>query len=175
MVLSKDFFKRPTVTVARELLGKYLVCERNGKRIALRIIETEAYDGSHDLACHASKGRTSRTDVMFGPAGVWYVYLIYGMYDMLNIVTGDREYPAAVLIRGVERYDGPGKLTKALDITRKLNSLPATKKSGLWIEDRGERVSKRDIITGSRVGVAYAKEYAHKPWRFSLKCDKISK
>lgn len=167
--LQEDFFERSVLKVAPDLLGKYLVRQYRGQRTTLRITETEAYDGMHDLACHASKGRTPRTDVMFGSAGVWYVYLIYGMYDMLNIVTGPEEHPAAVLIRGVECYDGPGKLTKALHVTRALNRKPARKTSRLWIEDRGEMVAKKDIVTGPRIGVAYAGEWADKPWRFRLK------
>jgi DNA-3-methyladenine glycosylase len=168
-VLGRTFFERSVLEVAPDLLSKYLVREYRGKRMAFRITETEAYDGPLDLACHASKGRTARTNVLFGPAGVWYVYLIYGMYDMLNVVTGPRAYPAAVLIRGVEGYDGPGKLTRALGIDRKLNEQPARKASGLWIEDRGETLAKNGILTGPRVGVAYAGKWADKPWRFQIR------
>lgn len=130
------------------------------------ITETEAYHGEDDLACHASKGRTKRTAVMFGPPGRWYVYFIYGMYEMLNIVTGPGSYPSAVLIRGVEGFDGPGKLTRGLMIRGTINAKIAGKATGVWIEDRGMRPLK--IKRGPRVGVAYAGKWAKKPWRFQL-------
>lgn len=171
-VLPRAFFERPTATVARELLGKYLVVRHGDGTVDARmIVETEAYDGFHDRASHASRGETARNGVMFGPPGFWYVYLIYGMYDMLNIVTRERGYPAAVLIRGVEGAEGPGKLTKALGITRtKFNKKSAMKAAGLWIEDRGVCVAPRDIARTPRIGVAYAGEYwAGKEWRFTLK------
>lgn len=130
------------------------------------ITETEAYDGFEDLASHAAKGRTNRTEVMYGEPGRWYVYLIYGMYDMLNIVTGPVDYPSAVLIRGVSGIDGPGKLTRSLRISRAQNAMPAKKESGLWIEARGIVITPSEIQTTPRIGVAYAKEWAEKPWRF---------
>jgi len=99
-IISRDYFNRPTVDVARSLLGKFLVRRLRGKTIAVMISETEAYDGPRDLASHASRGKTPRTSVMFGPAGRFYVYFTYGMHWMLNVVTGPKEYPAAVLIRG---------------------------------------------------------------------------
>ena len=164
-MLEKDFFDKPVLTVARELIGKTLVREVDGVSHALMITETEAYDGEQDLACHASKGRTKRTEVLYGKAGIWYVYLIYGMYDMLNIVCGPEDYPSAVLIRGVEGFDGPGKLTKGLRIHRALNTALATKASGLWIEE-GIVVPDKDILITPRIGVTYAKEWAEKPYRF---------
>ncbi len=167
-MLSPEFFARPTRRVARELLGKYLVRRTDGVTVAYMITEVEAYDGPHDKASHASKGRTARTAVMFGPAGHWYVYLCYGMHWMLNIVTGQEDYPAAVLIRGVEGYVGPGRVTKALGVDRTQNTLSATRASGLWIEDRGVQVPRRRIATAPRIGVAYAKEWADKPWRYTL-------
>jgi len=165
-VLSVDFFERPTRRVARELLGKHLVRRLHGKTNAYMITEVEAYDGYNDLASHASRGRTARTEVMFGKAGHWYVYLCYGMHWMLNIVTGPHEYPAAVLIRGVKGVGGPGRLTKTLGVTKALNARTATRGTGLWIEDRGVRVPKRSIMRTPRVGVSYAKEWAHKPMRY---------
>lgn len=168
-ILGRTFFERRPQVVARELLGKYLVRRfDNGSAKSIKITETEAYDGTKDLACHASKGRTKRTEAMFGPAGHWYVYFVYGMHDMLNVVTGEKEYPAAVLIRGVEDILGPGKLTQRLKITRALNTKPAARASGLWIEDRGSRVRRSDIKTSPRIGVAYAGAWAKKPWRFVL-------
>ncbi|MEX2405670.1 MAG: DNA-3-methyladenine glycosylase [Candidatus Paceibacterota bacterium] len=166
-ILGKEWFNRDAEKVAQELLGKYLICGN----IALPITETEAYVGPQDLASHASKGRTKRTEVMFGPPGHWYIYLIYGMYNMLNIVTREKDYPAAVLIRGAGDYDGPGKLTKALGIDRKFNTQEATSESGLWVEDRGMRVENKDIERTSRIGVGYAKEWSTKPFRYVLKKD----
>lgn len=169
-ILTPAFFDRPVLTVAPQLLGKFLVVGdqvRGGEAAAHLITEVEAYDGVEDLACHASKGRTKRTEVMFGPAGQWYVYLIYGMYDMLNIVTGPVEYPAAVLIRGIEGWTGPGKLTKGLGIDRRFTAQPADEVTGLWLEDRGVEVPPKMITTAPRIGVDYAgPEWAEKPWRF---------
>ncbi len=134
----------------------------------LRITETEAYHGPEDRACHASKGRTGRTEVMFGPAGCWYVYLCYGMHEMLNLVTGPRDWPAAVLIRRVEGVSGPGRVTRALEIDRGLNGAAAEASSGLWIESAEPgTVGEGEIVVGPRVGVDYAgPEWAAKPWRF---------
>lgn len=167
-ILKREFFERPVLEVAPGLLGKYLVREIDGEKRAFMITDVEAYDGEKDLACHASKGRTKRTEVMYGPAGVWYVYLIYGMYDILNIITGEEEYPAGIMFRGLEGVSGPGRLTRELSITRKLNCFPASSKNGLWIEDRGEDVSSKYIQTLPRVGVEYAGIWAKKPYRFVL-------
>jgi DNA-3-methyladenine glycosylase len=170
-ILSRQFFRRPTLTVAKALLGKYLVRHAGDRVLAGRIVEVEAYVGPHDRACHASKGRTARTDVMFGPAGVAYVYLIYGMYHCLNVVTEREGYPAAVLIRGIEQgevIDGPGRVCRLLQIDRTLNRLDLTLGQHLWIEDRGDRVSPSAITAAPRIGVDYAGEWALKPWRFRL-------
>ena len=172
-VLKKDFFDRDTKTVAKELLGKFLVRRVGAKEVARMIIETEAYDGPPDLGSHSAKGRTARTEVLFGAAGVWYVYLIYGLHEMLNVVT--KRVGAAVLIRGIEGYPKPGTLTRAFGIDRSLNEKPAAKKSGLWIEDRGVKISKKDIDATPRVGIAYAGEWAKKPWRFLIKKDALAK
>jgi DNA-3-methyladenine glycosylase len=162
---------RDTVAHARGLIGKYLVRRHDDGREEARLItEVEAYDGEHDLACHASKGRTARTEVMFAPAGVWYVYLCYGVHEMLNLVTGPPGYPAAVLLRGLDGICGPGRLTKALGITRALNAAPAAPASGLWIEDRGPAVPARRLIASPRIGVDYAGPvWSQKPWRFMLR------
>lgn len=170
--LSRSYFSRPTLTVARSLIGKYLV-RRNGKgTLAGKIIEVEAYIGPHDKACHASKGRTERTEVLFGPAGVSYVYLIYGMYHLLNVVTEREEFPAAVLIRAIEvegrLIDGPGKLARAFDIDRSLNRIDLTTGEHLWFEDRGARVPGDRVGTFPRIGIDYAGRWAKKPWRFRL-------
>lgn len=161
-VLDSPFFSRPVLTVAEELLGKYLVCGDEARMVT----EVEAYDGPEDRACHGCHGLTQRTKPLFGPAGHWYVYLCYGMYWMLNIVTNEPGYPAAVLIRGVEGLSGPGKLTKALKIDKRFNGLPAMEGTGLWVEDRGAKVSPSCIERTPRVGVAYAGAWAKKPYRF---------
>lgn len=167
-ILGPKFFSRTADIVAPDLLGKFLVREKGGKREAHLITETEAYDGFDDKASHAAKGKTSRTEVMYGPPGQWYVYFIYGMYEMLNIVCGPKGHPSAVLIRGVEGIDGPGKLTRELGITRTLNAKPATKGNGLWIEDRGILIPKSGMDITPRIGVAYAGDWAAKEWRFVI-------
>ncbi|MBD3248161.1 DNA-3-methyladenine glycosylase [Candidatus Falkowbacteria bacterium] len=169
-ILKKDFFKRPTLIVAKELIGKYLVKKVDGKEMALMITEVEAYDGPRDKASHASRGMTDRNAIMFAEGGYIYVYLCYGMYNMLNFVTGEKDYPAAILIRGVEGFDGPGKLTRHLKIDRSFNKMEICPKSGLWVEDRGEVIAKKDIIRTPRIGVDYAGEiWKNKPYRFVLK------
>lgn len=155
--------------MAKQLLGKYLVRRRGGRMEALMIVETEAYDGFHDKASHAHRGRTQRNAPMFGEAGRWYVYFVYGMHWMLNMVTGGSGYPAAVLIRGLEGLSGPARLTRSFGISGRLNDRPAVEKYGLWIEDRGIRLPVRRIGRGPRVGVAYAGEWAAKPLRFFIK------
>ena len=169
-ILTNRFFNRPTLTVARELLGKFLVVRRGKKEIALMVTEVEAYDGHYDKASHAHRGETARNKVMFGGSGVWYVYFVYGMYNMLNIVTGRDGFPAAILIRGVEGVVGPGRLTKKLKITRAVNGKEASRKTGLWFEDRGIQIKKADIVRTPRVGVHYAGPvWAKKPYRFIIK------
>ncbi|MDP3996741.1 MAG: DNA-3-methyladenine glycosylase [bacterium] len=169
-VLNGSFYNRPVLTVAEELLGKYLVRQSAGKRLAFLITEVEGYDGEKDLACHARRGKTKRTAVMYGEAGHWYVYLCYGMYWMLNIVTGPVGYPAAVLIRGVSSHGGPGKLTRELKIGKSFNSKKAAPEKGLWIEDRGVRVMPEKILKTARVGISYAGPlWSKKKWRFVLK------
>lgn len=166
-VLRQDFFNRPTLKVARELLGKFLVRKINKKIVAMIITDVEAYVGHHDKASHASRGKTLRNTPMFGKAGYWYVYFTYGMHWMLNIVTEREDYPAAILIRGVADISGPARLTKFLEIDKKLNAKIASQKSGLWIEDRGIKISPRQISKSKRVGVPYAGEWKDKLWRFT--------
>ena len=136
--------------------------------MAFMITEVEAYDGPEDKACHAHRGKTERNAVMFGPAGVWCVYFCYGMHWMLNIVTGSVGYPAAVLIRGVEGFSGPGILTKHLHIDKRLTNKRADRSAGLWIENRGLVIPKERILRTRRVGVAYAGAWSRKPYRFIL-------
>ncbi len=169
-MLNSNFFKRDVLSVAPELLGKFLVKKEKEKEIKMIITEVEAYDGEQDKACHASKGSTGRVEVMYGPAGVWYVYLVYGMYHMLNVVTGEIDYPSAVLIRGTKEVSGPGRLSKALSIDKGFNNKDLSKETGLWIEE-GLFVPSEEIVRTSRIGVSYAKEWADKPYRFIWKKD----
>ena len=133
------------------------------------LTEVEAYDGPEDLASHASKGRTPRTEVMFGPAGVFYVYLIYGMHWMLNVVTGEPGYPAAVLIRGTTNISGPGRITARLQIDKSLNGRPAKKSSGLWFENHSIVIPVELIETTPRIGVEYSVDWSRVPYRFILR------
>jgi DNA-3-methyladenine glycosylase len=168
--LGRLFFRQDAIKLARALIGKILVHRIRGKDYRARIVETEAYLGPHDLASHSSKGRTKRTEVLFGPAGHAYVYLIYGRYDMLNIVAGRTGSAQAALIRAAEPLDdwqadlsGPGKLTRALRITRSQNGLDLT----------GERLFLLDFLDdqprikkSKRIGVEYAKEWKDVLLRF---------
>ena len=167
-ILDQSFFARPALIVARELLGKYLVRRRRKTKRVAMISEVEAYIGPHDLACHGRFGRTARTEVMYGPAGHWYVYLCYGIHWMLNVVTDEVDWPAAVLFRAAGDFTGPGKLTKALSIDRRLNARPAARSSGLWIEDRGIVIRRSQIQRTPRIGVDYADQWKEKPYRFVL-------
>ena len=163
--LSYDFYHRPCPEVARDLVGKVLVHGEN----QLRISETECYCGEHDTACHASRGRTKRTEVMYMEAGTVYVYLCYGMHWMLNIVTGEENQPEAVLIRACVEANGPGKLTKALGIPGNLNR-GSILGDELWVEDDGFVCG---VVTDKRVGIGYAsQEDQDKPWRFILDASK---
>jgi DNA-3-methyladenine glycosylase len=170
--LPLDFYDRPALKVARDLLGKVLVRSEQGRTWRGRIVETEAYVGEHDLACHAAKGRTARTDVLYGPPGRAYVYLIYGMYHCFNVVTLPRGEAAAVLVRGLEplqgfepgaRTDGPGRLCRAMGITLRHNRLDLGGEV-LWLED-APAVPARRVARGPRVGVDYAGTWAKKPYR----------
>lgn len=167
MRLEYGFFHRDCPVVARDLVGKLLVRKTTNGLLQLRITETEAYCGEEDTACHAHKGRTQRTEVLYGPAGTVYVYLCYGIHWLLNIVTGEAEHPEAVLIRACAQAPGPGRLTKTLGITGALNRADITTCPELWIEDDGYRC---DVVTGKRVGIGYASEDdQNRPWRFILK------
>ena len=164
--LDHDFYHRECLDVARDLVGKILVRKVGNRELRLRICETEAYCGESDTACHAHKGRTARTEVLYGEAGTIYVYLCYGMHWMLNIVTGEKEYPQAVLIRACIDANGPGKLTKAMDITGALNRLSILETKDLWIEDDG---CSFEILTDKRVGIGYAaQEDQDRLWRFKM-------
>jgi len=170
--LSRSFYARETLTVARELIGMHLVHRGPAGLQVGRIVETEAYKGPNDLAAHSARGRrTARTEVMFGPPGHAYVYLIYGFWNCLNVVTADHGVPHAVLLRGLEPVaaidqttHGPGLLCRALHIDRALNGTDLTL-SQLWIE-RPADYRKPRIERATRIGVDYAGAWAAKPWRF---------
>lgn len=175
MILRAEFYQRPALRVARELLGKFLVVRKKSGKIVVRMItEVEAYDGARDKASHASNGKTERNKVMFEDGGIWYVYFIYGMHHMLNVVVGKKNYPAAILIRGVKDADGPGKLTRVLGIGRHFNGLPASRSTGLWIENRGMYPPRSSVKTSPRIGVAYAGPvWSKKHYRFFLNSHDI--
>jgi DNA-3-methyladenine glycosylase len=181
----RPFYEQPTLDVARQLLGKYLVRRHDDGMTIGRIVETEAYIGPEDKACHASRGRTPRTQVMFGRAGHAYVYFVYGFHHILNIVTEAADFPAAVLIRAVEPLQGvalmelrrgtkerrnlasgPGKLCQAFAIDRTLNGDDICGRV-LYLEDRGDPAPR--LVTTPRIGVDYAGEWKHKPWRFVVR------
>ena len=184
MKIPRSFYEQSTLDVARQLLGKYLVRKHPEGATVGRIVETEAYIGPEDKACHASRGRTPRTEIMFGPAGHAYVYLVYGFHYMLNIVTEQKDFPAAVLIRAVEPVrgialmrkrrgieeprqlaSGPGKLCEAFAIGRALNGSDLCG-SVLYVRDDGD--SMPGIVTRPRIGIDYAGKWKHKPWRFLI-------
>ena len=153
--------------LAPKLLGKLLCRKIDGKVIKLEITETECYYGESDTACHASKGRTKRTETLYESGGVAYIYLCYGMHHLFNVVTGEKDFPQAVLIRGVAGYNGPGKLTKVLMIDKSLNGENLITSDRLWLEDAPE-VS--DYTTTPRIGIGYAtEEYKNIHWRFLKK------
>lgn len=186
LLLTEAFFNRPTLVVARELVGKKLVREIDGTQLSGIVVETEAYIGLADTACHASKGRTPRTEVMFGPPGRAYVYFVYGMHFMLNVVTEAEEIPCAVLLRAIaplegqalmQTYrrqpdhltDGPARLCQALAINAGLNRHNLADGKKLWLEDF-QSPAEELIGAGPRIGIAYADPADQlAPWRFWLK------
>ncbi len=183
MKLGRQFYARPTLDVAVDLIGKVLVRSVGIERGAGMIVETEAYVGEDDLACHASRGRTPRTEVMFGRPGYAYVFVVYGTHCCLNAVTERAGYPAAVLIRAIEPVEslawmrnnrqrdcrdtdvgsGPAKLCQAMGVDKNLNGV-SLEEDSLWIEDRS--LDAGVIVAGPRIGVDYAGAYRDKPWRF---------
>jgi DNA-3-methyladenine glycosylase len=186
--LRREFYtRRDVLTIARDLLGKRLVAAAGGRRVSGLVVETEAYAAPADKASHAYGGRrTARTETMYERGGTAYVYFVYGMHHQFNVVTGPAGLPHAVLIRAVEPEEGielmrerrpgkvdreltsgPGKLCRAFGITRDLDGADLTGTS-IWLEDAGRRPTPAEIASGPRVGIAYAEEYAAKPWRFWL-------
>ena len=168
-------FNRPTLTVTRDLLGKFIVRNIDGRERAGMIIEAEAYQGPRDRASHACGGRrTARVEPIYGEGGTAYVYLCYGIHWLLNFATVGKDKPQCVLIRAVlgekqQRVVGPGNVTRYLEIDKRLNGVDVTTSHEMWVEDRGIRVSMRDITRGPRVGVDYAGAYwAARKWRFRI-------
>jgi DNA-3-methyladenine glycosylase len=187
--LPRSFYNRPTLTVARELIGTRLVRIDRGRKLVGLITETEAYISEKDLACHAKAGRTPRTFPMYGEAGHAYVYFTYGNHWMLNVVTEEVDFPAAVLIRAIQPIEGvdlmskrrngrdtfgPGKLTQAMGITKRQNAVDLTESdSGLWIE-AGVKVPNSRVTKSPRVGLNKTPEpWLSKPWRFLVEGWKI--
>ena len=169
--LSAADYRVDAVTAAKALIGAFL-CRRldDGTILRRRITETEAYCGEEDTACHAHKGRTPRTDVMYSSGGCAYIYLCYGMHEMLNIVTGTEGRPEAVLIRGIEGASGPGKLTKLLQIDRTLNREDLIASRRLWLESDGASFK---FTAAPRIGIAYAsKRDQARKWRFTLRSSR---
>ena len=188
MRLNEDFYRQDALTVAQELLGKFIVRETDGQRIKAKIVETEAYLGPEDKGCHAYQNKkTARTEVMFKQGGVAYVYLIYGLHNLFNVVVNDKK-PEAVLIRAVEPRqglemmkenrkiksnkdldltNGPGKLTEALDIDRRFNDYDLISGDKLYLTS--EQSNDFQILSSKRINIDYAEEYKDKPWRFYIK------
>jgi len=175
-VLPRAFFDRPTLSVARDLIGCSLLHDLGGGALRRgRIVETEAYTGRRDRASHAHRGLTARNAPMFGPPGRAYVYLIYGVHHCLNVVTREAGYPAAVLIRALEpleglegpdrRCDGPGRLTRAMGIDLRHNALTLTQ-GPLVLEPRPAGRRRQRTVATPRIGVDYAGPWAARPWRF---------
>lgn len=189
-ILHHEFYNLPTLTIARELIGARLGRVLEGRKLVGLITETEAYIGEEDQACHAKAGRTSRTQIMYGPPGHAYVYFTYGNHWMLNVVTEKEDFPAAVLIRAIQPVEGaelmsarrsgrdtfgPGKLTQAMGITKSENTLDLTEaNSNLWIE-AGVSVPDQSVTIGPRVGLNTVPEpWLSKPWRFLVKGWKLN-
>jgi len=168
--LERSFYTRDVLSVAPELPGKVLVRRyEDGSILRKTILEVEAYRGVEDLACHASKGRTKRTEIMYHTGGMIYMYLIYGMYWMLNFVTGEKETPQAVLIRGIEGFNGPGRLTRGLTLDKSFYGVDLVTSDMIWVEDTGDQQA---IISAKRIGIDYAGDpWKNMNWRFVLTGD----
>lgn len=165
--LQEEFYRQHATVAAPALLGKWLCRRIDDKVLRYRITETECYYSEEDTACHAHKGKTERTKVLYEKGGTSYVYLCYGIHNLFNVVTGEEGFPEAVLIRGVEGYNGPGKLTKALSIDRSLNGISLCDSGQLWIEEDGYLP---EYVCGKRIGIDYATpEYRDILWRFTVK------
>ena len=169
-ILSPKFFQDNILKICPNLLGKYLVRKIEKQKTKYLITEIEAYDGQNDLASHGRFGKTKRNKAMFLQGGHFYVYLIYGMYWMLNIVTGEKDYPAAILIRGTKEINGPGRLTKNLKINKIFDKQIIHPDTNLWIEENNIKNFSKEIIKTPRIGVDYAGPiWSKKLYRFLLK------
>ncbi|MCU4157092.1 DNA-3-methyladenine glycosylase [Carboxylicivirga sp. A043] len=168
--LAQSFYTRDVLTVAPELLGKVLVRQHeNGIRRKYVISEVEAYRGEEDVACHAHKGRTPRTEIMYHSGGNVYVYLIYGMYWLLNFVAGEKDNPQAVLIRGVKEVEGPGRLGRELQLDKSFYGESLINSNRIWVEENRNHPIY-EYATTPRIGIEYASdEWLLKEWRFILK------
>ncbi|RJO60076.1 DNA-3-methyladenine glycosylase [candidate division WS5 bacterium] len=194
--LNRTFFERPATEVAPDLLGKILVRKTKNGIISGKIVETEAYVGEEDLACHARNGKTERNRVMYGEAGLIYIYLIYGIYHNFNIVTAREHVPEAVLIRALEPIDGldlvkknlknfgkvradrdfmrgPGKLCAALNLNKSFYAEDITSSKRIWVEDP-HGGGNLEVETSKRVGIDYADIYRDKLWRYTIKGNKFT-
>lgn len=177
--LSRRFFVNDALTAAKAMLGKYIVRIEGKRKIAGKIVETEAYIGPQDRASHAYKGkRTKRNEIEYLIGGHVYIYLVYGMYWQLNIITGPKNSPECVLIRALEPVDakgknlanGPGKLCRYLKVDKSFYGVDVCRSGKLWLEDSGIRIRKSEIISASRVGIDYAGSYwSRRKWRFYIK------
>jgi len=184
--LDRNFYYQPTLQMARDLLGKRLMRVLNDQRLSGLIVETEAYIGEADKACHASRGRTPRTEVMYGPPGHAYVYFIYGMHHCFNVVTEEEGFPAAILIRALEPLEGlewmrrhrpgrsdgqltngPGKLCAALAVDRTLNGVDLCTSQVFFIEE-GRTVADEEVATSPRIGIRSDEVARSRPWRFYI-------
>ncbi len=165
-ITDSNFFIQDGYELAQQLIGKYLCRNIDGEIIRLSITETECYLGTEDTACHAHKGKTERTKIMWQQGGVCYVYLCYGIHNMLNFISGEKDSPQGVLIRGADRYNGPGKLTKAPKIDRSLNGENLLTSDKIWLE-YGEKLP---YTATPRIGIDYADEKDRNAlWRFVVK------
>ncbi len=164
MRLPKKFYLQSAQILAPALLGKLICIQKGTDVFRYRITETECYQGEDDTACHAHKGKTLRTEMMYREGGYAYIYLCYGMHHLLNIVAGEKDYPQAVLIRGIEQFAGPGRTTKAMGITKEWNGEDLCNSPRFWLEDDGATPSYQ---SGPRIGIDYAdKKDRERPWRF---------
>lgn len=166
MILNSGFFKDDVIKVADSLIGKKLIRSIAGKNIEYLITELEIYRGEEDLACHASKGKTKRTEVMYREGGIIYMYLVYGMHWMFNIVCGEKDNPQAILIRGINEIKGPGKVSKKLALNKDFNYKQLSKENNIWIENN----KKYKYVKENRIGIDYAGAiWKNKKWRYILK------
>lgn len=181
-VLGKSFFNKSAMELAEKLLGKVIVSKLDGEYKCVLINETEAYLGEEDKGSHIKAGKTNRNKHMYENGGVWYIYLIYGMYWMMNVVSGTKEEPQAVLIRGGiviektnrvlnEKIDGPGKLSRYLNVSKVINGKDVSKKNNIWIEDW--EIAPINVKKTPRIGINYAEEWKDKEMRFVGLFDKL--